>query len=245
MNQSLVALACGDSYGSHYEIEGLLGKKFDIDKLPDKPIYPNITDDTKMANILYIDYITHNQYNSINVLKLYKSWAIKEGNKDGIGMHTNSVLLKYKLDKNSQGNGALMRVIPFGVQLIEDGYSFNDTVEIMNEDAALTHKNSVIFTANKLALDLSINGLSVLDNKEYKIFISQLHTGHTAWVMHTLYIVITTLKKKLSFLDGFKYIVSLGGDTDTNCAIYGAIKGAKSDIAKEINIKYFLPDILK
>ena len=36
--------------------------------------------------------------------------------------------------------------------------------------------------------------------------------------------------------------MSNGGDTDTNCAIYGAIKGYNDDINKEINIADFLPN---
>ena len=48
-SNSLLALVCGDSYGSHYEFEGLCGCKFSIYSLPDKPKYQNITDDTKMA----------------------------------------------------------------------------------------------------------------------------------------------------------------------------------------------------
>jgi len=39
----------------------------------------------------------------------------------------------------------------------------------------------------------------------------------------------THIKKDCSFIDGFKYIGSLGGDTDTNCAIYGAIKSYRCD----------------
>jgi len=30
---------------------------------------------------------------------------------------------------------------------------------------------------------------------------------------------------ELSITEGFKELVSRGGDTDTNCAIYGAIRG--------------------
>jgi ADP-ribosylglycohydrolase len=56
-NNSLLALACGDSYGSHYEMEGLIGARFEVDKLPSKPLYPNITDDTKMATILLNHYL--------------------------------------------------------------------------------------------------------------------------------------------------------------------------------------------
>ena len=110
----------------------------------------------------------------------------------------------------------------------------------MNEDSMITHKNEVIFMANRVALDLAVNGLGALENRYYQSFLSTLTFGNSAWVKHSLYIVIETLKKNLSFLDGFKYIVSQGGDTDTNCAIYGAIKGYKEKIIDEIVLDEFV-----
>ena len=240
MNDSLRALACGDSYGSYFEMEGLIGVKFDIKLLPDIPVEKRVTDDTKMATILYKHYQRYKKLETDILFNEYKRWAIDEGYKDGIGIHTADVLLKNKRDKNSQGNGALMRAIPFGCQLIDDGYSFEDAVGLMNEDSALTHANETIFLSNRLALDLAFNGLSALENSRYKSFLSNLRAGNTAWVLHSLYIVIETLKKDLSFVEGFKYIVSRGGDTDTNCAIYGAIKGYKNNIVEEVNVEDFI-----
>lgn len=240
-SQSLAALACGDSYGSYYEHEGLLGVTFDINKLPNKPLFPKITDDTKMATILYKHYMKNKAIDVEALTMEYKYWAIHHGNEDGIGIHTRAVLLNGAKNKDSQGNGALMRVIPFGVKLIKDGYSFEKAVELMNIDAAITHKNETIFMCNQLCLDVAINGLNMIYKDEYKGLLSRLHQGNTAWVIHTVYIVIETLKQELNFLDGFKYIVSQGGDTDTNCAVYGAVKGCQQDIVKEINLCDFLP----
>lgn len=245
MNNSLLALACGDSYGSHYEYDGLVGCTFDIKKLPNIPVFPNITDDTKMAMILLRHYFQNRTIHTTSLFYEYQNWAIKDGDKDGIGMHTRAVLINRKKNKDSQGNGALMRVIPLGVQLIEDGYSFEESAELMNTDAAITHENETIFMANRISLDMAVNGIKVLEKEEYKDLLSKLHYGYTAWVVHTLFIVIETLKKGFDFLDGFKYIVSKGGDTDTNCAIYGAIKGCKSDIAQKIKISDFLANILE
>jgi len=112
-----------------------------------------------------------------------------------------------------------MRNIPFGVKLIEDGYSFDEAVSLMNQESAITHKNETIFICNKLALDLAINGTDILQKSDYKDILKKLKYGDTAWVIHSLYIVIEALKKDCSFIDGFKYIVSVGGDTDTNCAM--------------------------
>ena len=239
-NQSLIALACGDSYGSHYEKDGLVGSKFKISSLPNKPIFQNITDDTKMALILFKHYQKHKKLDLKILKESYRQWAIKEGDRDGIGLHTKDVLVWSKPDKNSEGNGALKRNIPFGVQLIEDGYSFDKAVEMMNEDSALTHMNETIFLSNRLALDLALNGIMVLKKEEYKKLLSSLKHGYSAWVIHTLYIVIEALKSKRKFLTAFKYIVSQGGDTDTNCAIFGAIYGYKNDISSELKVKEFI-----
>jgi len=166
INLSLLALPCGDSYGSHYEYEGLCGVTFKIRSLPMKPIKPNITDDTKMSIILLRHYNENRTLNEVKLLEEYKLWANTSGLDDGIGQHTYDLLVKNKRDKNSQGNGALMRVIPFGVQLIQDGYSFNEA--------------------------------------------------------------------------GFKYIVSHGGDTDTNCAIFEVVNEYNKDVRKSLAIEDFL-----
>lgn len=240
INHSLLALACGDSYGSHYEMMGLYGNTFDISKLPCSPITVQITDDTKMATILLQHYLKHKTIKPRILKKSYKDWALREGDDDGIGIHTKEVLVNNKKNKDSQGNGALMRNIPFGCKLIDDGYSFDDALELMNKDSALTHENKTIFQANHLALDLAINGLKALENKAHQNIVVKLKYGHTAWIIFTLYIVIEALKKELSFIDAFKYIVASGGDTDTNCAIFGAIKGYRENIRDSISVERFL-----
>lgn len=240
LNKSLLALACGDSYGSYFERVGLIGTTFDMKLLPEVPVETKITDDTKMANILLKHYLEHKTIKQTMLLNSYKKWASEEGQKDGIGIHTYQVLLKNKLNKNSEGNGALMRIIPFGVELINDGYSFEEAVSIMNKESSITHKNETIFMANRLSLDIAINGIEVIEKPIYENILSQLHSGYTAWVLHSLYIVIEALKMDLSFIDGFKYIVSNGGDTDTNCAIYGAIRGYREDVSDSIKISDFL-----
>ena len=239
-NNSLLALACGDSYGSHFEMEGLMGCQFSLRSLPDIPNFPNITDDTKMATILLKHYKKYKSLKKDILLNEYRYWAKTQGYSDGIGIHTRAVLLDGKTDKDSQGNGALMRVIPFGIALVEDGYSFEDAVALMYEESRLTHENDIIYITNKLALDLALNGLDALEKKEYSALLQMLHYGDDAWVIYTLYIVIEALKKKRKFLTAFKYIVSQGGDTDTNCAIFGAIRGAHADITQELKISLFV-----
>ena len=240
INKYLIALACGDSYGNYYEYEGLCGIKFDIKKLPNVPKEICITDDTKMATILLKHYFKNKTLHENKLFQEYIKWAKESGIEDGIGIHTEQVLLHNKKNKDSQGNGALMRNIPFGLQIIEDGYSFEEAVDLMNKDSFLTHKNDVIAQTNRLALDLALNGIEVLKKEEYKTLFLSLKKGDTAWVMHSLFIVIEALKQDLNYLDGFKYITSFGGDTDTNCAIFAAIRSYRYDIEKELNIEEFI-----
>lgn len=235
-----LALACGDSYGSYYEYDGLCGAKFNIKKLPNKPKEICITDDTKMAIILLKHYHIFQTINEKELYSNYAKWAKESGYEDGIGIHTENVLLHGQLNKDSQGNGSLMRNIPFALQLIDNGYSFEETVKFMNKDSFLIHQNETIALTNRLALDLALNGKESLIKKEYKDLVSKLHEGDTAWVIHSLYIVIEAIKKDLSFLDGFKFIVSRGGDTDTNCAIFAAIRSYKNDIENELKIEKFI-----
>lgn len=222
---SLLALACGDAYGNTYEMEGLFGQTFDKESLPDEAEIKIYTDDTKMAMILWEHYSNYGTIQEDKLFDTYARWAETDGYTDGIGIHTAAVLLEGKKDKNSQGNGVLMRVLPFGLRLIEEGVSFDDAVNLVNIDASLTHDNEVIRIANRLCLDIAVNGLNVLDKDEYIDILSQLKPGCSAWVIYTLHDVIDVLKMDADILDGFKELVSRGGDTDTNCAIYGAIRG--------------------
>ena len=239
---SLVALACGDSYGRAYETDGLAGAKWPAASLPEAPAEPEVTDDTKMAAILLRHY---KRYGCIDIKWLmlsYRFWAKEEGAKDGIGIQTAKVLLGGSLDKSSQGNGALMRSIPLEVHLVETGHGFDEAVEMMNTDAAITHDNETVFMANRLALDLALNGTAAAGKAEYAPLLKRLKPGHTAWVVHSLYAVLSALENCRGFLDGFKYLVAKGGDTDTNCAIYGAILGATKTVSEELALAEFLPE---
>ncbi len=232
---SLLCLACGDAYGNDYEMEGLFGQTFDKSSLPNEAKIKNYTDDTKMAMILWLHYSNYGTIHENKLFDAYADWAEEDGYADGIGMHTAAVLLRGETDKSSQGNGVLMRVLPFGLRLIEEGMPFDDAVDMVNIDASLTHDNEVIKITNRLCLDIAINGLNVLLKDEYTDILSQLKSGYSAWVIYSLNDVLDVLKMDVGLLDGFKELVSRGGDTDTNCAIYGAIRGYRDTFELDLN----------
>ncbi|MBT5934606.1 ADP-ribosylglycohydrolase family protein [Sulfurimonas sp.] len=74
-NQSLLALACGDSYGAYFERDGLMGVTYEIETLPSKPVVPMITDDTKMAMILFKHYIKHKNLFIEKISEEYRLWS--------------------------------------------------------------------------------------------------------------------------------------------------------------------------
>ncbi len=232
---ALLTLACGDAYGNVYEMEGLMGARFDKANLPNEAEIKNYTDDTKMAMILWLHYSEYGTIVEDILFKAYAKWAREDGYADGIGIHTAGVLLKGKSDKSSQGNGVLMRVLPFGLRLIEEGMAFENAVALVNRDAALTHDNDVIRMTNRFCLDIAVNGMSILEKPEYQALLSTLRQGHSAWVIYTLHDVLEVLKMDLSILDGFKELVSRGGDTDTSCAIYGAIRGYREELELDLD----------
>jgi len=235
---ALLTLACGDAYGNAYEMEGLMGAKFNKSQLPNEAQIKNYTDDTKMAMILWLHYSEYGTIIEDKLFEAYANWAERDGYADGIGIHTAAVLLRGKTDKSSQGNGVLMRVLPFGLRLIEEGLSFDEAVKLVNRDAALTHDNEIIRITNRLCLDVAVNSLSALDKEEYIKILTRLKKGSSAWVIYTVYDVLDVLKMDLTILEGFKELVSRGGDTDTNCAIYGSLRGYNKTL--ELNLDNFL-----
>ncbi len=232
---SLLSLACGDAYGNAYEMDGLFGVTFDKASLPNEAKIKNYTDDTKMAMILWKHYSDYGTIREDKLFEAYADWAKKDGYADGIGIHTAAILLRGENDKDSQGNGALMRVLPFGLRLIEEGMPFEEAITLVNQDAAVTHDNEVIRVTNRLCLDIAVNGLEVLEKMEYTDILSTLKSGHTAWVIYTVNDVLDVLKMNMSVQDGFRELVSRGGDTDTNCAIYGAIKGYRDELELDLD----------
>ena len=62
-----------------------------IESLPDIPVNKRITDDTKMAMILLTHYKKYREIKPVILTNSYREWANKDGQLDGIGMHTYKV----------------------------------------------------------------------------------------------------------------------------------------------------------
>ena len=224
---SLYYLELGDIYGSPFEMRGIRGETFDLNELPLMPIgLP--TDDTKMAKIAYSFAQKCDKEKGIyldikGIKEEYIKWAREYGDEDGIGVQTEYALLYNSINKESQGNGSLMRCIPYMLLLNEKGFNDEEIFEMMREETTLTHPNKEVIEMNEVFYKIAKNKVINLQN----INVTKIKYGKTAWIYYTAFIVIEALNKDFErIIDGFRYITALGGDTDTNCAIYGAIRGA-------------------
>ncbi len=222
---SLFALSIGDAYGEPFENRGLWGHTFDFDSLP-KKITGKITDDSIMAALAYL--VTTESGMDIETLKKsYKKWAETDGAIHNIGIQTEDALLNGKLRKDGQGNGALMRTVPYALKLYEFGFSKEEIYDFIKMENAITHPNEEVSKLSFLFFNIALDGnLKPLYDPFFEDVVGKFEKGYTAWMYHSAFIVVETIKRKFDFINSLRYIVSQGGDTDTNCAIFGAIYGA-------------------
>ena len=149
----------------------------------------------------------------------------------------------------SQANGALMRVSPLAIH----GHSLPETVlaELARQDARLTHAHPVCQDASAVfcvaiayALRTGAEGRAVYDHalgwartvglhadvlaavvRAEKSVPSFSHDG-MGWVLRALQIAFHHLRQASSLEEALAETILLGGDTDTNGAIVGALVGA-------------------
>jgi ADP-ribosylglycohydrolase/protein-tyrosine phosphatase len=227
---SLYALAMGDAYGVGFEFlqPGEIAKKYpyppatsigggDFDFAPGE-----FSDDTEMTVLTLASLQREGDVDIVKIKQLYTLWAHIA--KD-IGFQTRAALIDDIYDLPGEGNGALMRILPVAA------YMHNtlawDIAKIRNEIShisALTHDNYTIHAINNFFIDLMF-GLSI---ESHSNLIDTFNTtsGNNAWVMNTARIVYEVYQRgNIPLMDGFWKIIKYGGDTDTACAIYGALRG--------------------
>ena len=160
-----------------------------------------------------------------------------------------------KKNKNSESNGFLMRISPLAILGLK--ISDAKLNKILSEEVSITHPKKICFYVSKLYVKLLIYMLKGgenmfekskeiidLDNHENsevlkKILESSCYTPYPefgyikidgptmGYCLISLKIAFFVLFNAKTFEDGMRTVISLGGDTDTNCAISGAFLGAK------------------
>lgn len=237
---SLIGLACGNSYGLHYEFAfdskaGLLKRQ--ISKKIERLVSD---DDSEMAYIALTHAIRHQQIVPDVLFGAYRLWARDDGS--GIGIHTSEVLLGNKQDKNSEGNGSLMRLLPYALYLFFLSHDRTWVKQQMRLEAATTHDAPMVHRINAFFLDLALDGEKALDSHRDLLDEIKDDRSDTAWVRNSLNVVLDVLRLQPNrpTEEGFERLVQLGGDTDTHCAIYGSLMGAWRKNRDEIDPAKYL-----
>ncbi|MFG6083674.1 inositol monophosphatase family protein [Paracoccus litorisediminis] len=253
----LLGQLAGDALGSmvEFQSEARIAKSYPqgVRELRDGGTWNLIagqpTDDSEMALALARSLVAEGGFDRSRVGHAYVVWG-RSGPFD-IGGTTRAGLAAIEAGavawRDSQANGALMRVAPIGI------YAVGDPVEaarLARLDAELTHPHPVCLAANAAyaaAISAGIAGAS----REEMVTVALAEAGkgrgasiardvieaarhrnvhefqhQMGWVLIALQNAFHHLLSGLPLAEAVAQTVSRGGDTDTNAAICGALLGA-------------------
>ncbi|MEE2787865.1 MAG: inositol monophosphatase family protein [Myxococcota bacterium] len=258
---------CGDALGSQVEFQSPaeIARAWPkgVDRIvgggPFNTIAGQPTDDSEMALVLARQLIADGQYDRNNIADAYRYWF--ESSPFDIGQTVRQSLSRLRLgggteearanaNRDSQANGALMRVIPIAIAGAARGAIW--TSETAALDAALTHPHPVCIVSNQvfaLAVRKAIvdgDGPEVihryalqcaLDLDRTSPVVDVLRKSRTegapadmmtnmGWVLKSMQCAFGHLLSSKTPMAALTAVVGLGGDTDTNACIAGGLIGA-------------------
>ncbi len=211
------------------------------------------TDDTAMALCLAESIGAHGLLDLDDVTRRYANWA-KSSPKD-IGNATSSALrgassaaeartqaqIYLERTGSGAGNGTIMRASPIGLAAT----SVEEAVDAARADAALTHADaraghaSAALCAALLSLDDPLPAARAECAGEAKLLaaldadgdeLAALATTEIGACWTALGVALQALTEIDDYERGVLWAISLGGDTDTNAAVAGALLGAKHGV---------------
>lgn len=207
------------------------------------------SDDTEMALIILRHLVNNNMtYNATSVAIDYMEWA--NSRMPFMGKNTRALFLGvrtitgYKkrfestfpsedIKQLAQSNGSLMRCYPFALM----GLAGKDYEKYLERDCRLTNPSDAVIIGEKQyikAIISALNGKSkdeILQDWNPPTDIPDI-TNNKGWFAHALYCTFMSLRDFDDYNDAIKHIISMGGDTDTNACIAGALLGAYFGISK-------------
>jgi ADP-ribosylglycohydrolase/protein-tyrosine phosphatase len=250
----LLGQLAGDSLGSLVEFEApnQIRRKYPdgVRELADGGTWGTIagqpTDDSEMALMLARMLIKHRRYAQEEARKAYVFWLDSHpfdcGNTVSAGLHG-------RPNRDSQANGALMRISPLGIFCSR--FDPERTAEYARQDAALTHPHPVCLQANTLFTMAIADAISrrkrpkkVYDDLKQRAIGMRVekplmnaileaaesvpadYVHQQGWVLIAFQNALWQLLHAPTLEEGVVDTVMRGGDTDTNAAIAGALLGA-------------------
>lgn len=245
---ALLGQVIGDSLGSRVEFKSAaeIAAAFPdgVRELSDGGVFHTMagqpTDDSEMALTLCRSLIKNRSYRKGEVLAAYRDWL--QTRPVDVGTTTERGLLGQHTSE-SESNGSLMRVSPLGVWAAGDPAR---AAAAAREDSALTHPNELCAEACAgycAAIAVGVAGgerRAMLEaalahaRGRAREAIAEGAAGklppdfmtHMGWVPIALQNAFHKLMHAGDFEGALVDTVGLGGDTDTNAAIAGALLGA-------------------
>ena len=246
---------CGDALGSLVEfmdrqqIAGLYpdGVREITGGGPFNTIAGQPTDDSEMALMLTRSLVGRGEFDRDDILERYRFW-LDSGPFDCGGTCWSGI--NGERNFQSQANGALMRASPLGI--FGAGREAAEIAEYARLDAALTHPNPVCQQANAiyvraismaieegsgpLELYRAIAGWADEDDVDSALREAVQAVDQEPWIdkagrkMGWVLVALQNTLWQLVNAPGFEGALidtaNRGGDTDTNCAICGALLGS-------------------
>lgn len=225
------------------------------------------SDDTSMIVATMESMIKLNSIDYTDIMNNYMDWITK-GNYTsidktfGLGSTVKNAL--YKFYKGSEplncggkefmdnGNGSLMRILPFSLYCALNNLSSDDTFNIIKDASSLTHGNEIsIFACYAYTVFLKEAVLTRNIDMSYYMMVREDYSKYfsketidlykdvlthnfkltpddineSGYVVDTFKAVIFSLLNSNSFKGAVKTAVSLGYDTDTSACITGSLAG--------------------
>ena len=181
----------------------------------------------------------------------------------GLGGNVSKALVKYRCDFPPEqcggtgfmdnGNGALMRILPFSLYAIGRSLDFNEMLHVVHEGSALTHAHEIskvccvlytvflkgCITTGDVAIALrqmqevewakhyskgTLEAVKVVLDPDFpNIPISQI--AETGYVVDSLEAALYSILHSYDYRTAIQTAVRLGYDTDTNAGITGSLAG--------------------
>ena len=213
------------------------------------------TDDTSMALCLADSLLACGGYDSYDVMDRYRRWR-REGYRSSTGVcfdvgnqvaaaisefEGNPWVPRGKPRVLSAGNGSIMRLAPvivaaFGARRPESivetaGISARETHYSVEAEAGTELFAAMLVRAMEGADKLEIcSPRSLSTGKQFDATLDRVvgveKLENTGYIVHSLQVAAWAFASHKSFRDGMLAAVNLGGDSDTNGAIYGQLAGA-------------------
>jgi ADP-ribosylglycohydrolase/fructose-1,6-bisphosphatase/inositol monophosphatase family enzyme len=206
------------------------------------------TDDSEMALALARSLLGNGGFDAEAALRAYGEWLRSEPS--DVGDTVRGALTGHP-NRESQANGALMRIAPLG--LLGAGLPPERRIEWARADGALTHPHPICLQANALFARGIAWAVAEAPSPEelYAFLLKEVRPGgcapdlegtlreasrpvqpepeedvHAGWVLVALRNALWQLLHAPSLEEALVDTVGRGGDTDTNGAVCGALLGA-------------------